>query len=136
MSLKKVTTNVTYRVPAWEYCNLNSHKIGQPSTERCRFCVKEKGHYRCALYNEVLGTENGAFVVKTRSCERAVAGFRSIVEDVVHKPEPTPEPIVDPKRLMKTTIKMYVDTKKKLLAQGYPEPLADQIAQEFVLGGR
>lgn len=134
MGLKKVTTNITYRVPDWEFCNLNSDKLGVPSSEKCRFCVKEKGHHRCALYNYVLDSHNGGFVVKTRECQRAVAGFKSIVEDIV--PEPGNEPIVDPKALMKATINEYIKFRKKLLAQGYPESLAEKVAQEFVLGGK
>lgn len=133
MSLKKVTTNITYRVPAWEYCNLNSHKVGVPSGEKCRFCIKEKGHHRCALYNMVLDTHNGGFVVKTRDCQRAVAGFNSIVEDVANKED---GPIVDPQLLMKTTLNEYIKTKKKLLSQGYPEAIADKVAQQYVLGGK
>ena len=133
MALKKVTTNITYKVPAWEYCNLNSTKLGVPSSEKCRFCVKEKGHHRCTLYNEVLSIEDGAFVVKARACERAVCGFKSVVEDVE---EVDNGPTVDPKLLMKTTLQEYIKTKKKLLAQGYPEAIADKVAQQYVLGGK
>lgn len=132
MSLKKVTTSITYRVPAWEFCNLNSHKIGVPSSEKCRFCIKEKDYHRCALYNAVLNNENGAYVVKTADCKRAVAGFRSVVEYIA--PEPV-GPNVPPKQLMKQTIKEYVKYKKQLLAQGYPVAIADKFAQEYVLGG-
>lgn len=131
MSLKKITTEVTYKVPAWGYCNLQGNAFGQPSKEKCRFCVKDGKNYRCALYNAILDVHNGTLIEKNKHCERATAGFNSIVTDVT--PEPR-EPVVDPKRLMKTTMKLYVSTKKKLLAQGYPEPLADQAAQEFVLG--
>lgn len=132
MVLKSVTTNITYKVPAWEYCNLNSRKLGVPSSEKCRFCINEKGHHRCALYNEVLSTENGAFVVKARACQKAVCGFKSVVKDVEDKEE---GPTVDPKLLMKTTLQEYIKTKKKLLSQGYPEAIADKVAQQYVLGG-
>ena len=129
MSLVKVTTEVTYKVPAWEYCNMQATLTGRPSKEACRFCVKEKGHSRCALYNEVLNTENGTLIRKTRSCEKACAGFNVTVVDV------EAQPVVDPKTLMKATIKEYEKLRKKLLGQGYPAALAEQLATEFVMGG-
>lgn len=133
MALKSVTTKITYKVPAWQYCNLNSHKIGVPSSEKCRFCVKEKGYHRCALYNELLSTEGKDVVLKARACERAVCGFKSVVEDVE---EVDNGPSVDPKYLMKTTIQEYLKTKNKLLSQGYPEFVADKVAQQYVLGDK
>lgn len=136
MSLKKITTNITHKVPAWEFCNLQSEKLGMPSKEKCRFCIKEKTHHRCALYNTVLNTENGTFVVKTVDCARATAGFKSIVKDVEPEPVAPAEPVVEPKLLMKVTLQEYIKTRKKLLAQGYPEAIAEKVAQEFVLGGK
>lgn len=133
MGLKKVTTNITYKVSDWEYCNLNSHKFGVPSSEKCRFCIKEKGHHRCALYNMILDTHDGGFVVKTIDCQRAMLGFKSVVKDVEEKEV---EPTVEPKLLMKTTIQEYLKYKKKLLAQGYPEAIADKVAQQYVLGDK
>jgi len=131
MSLKKVTTEITYKVPAWGYCNLQGNVFGQPSKEKCRFCVKEKGEYRCALYNEVLDT-NGALVKKARSCEKAVAGFRSVVTDVEEQPV---NPVVDPKLIVKTTIAEYNKIRKQLISQGYPEAVAEQVASQYILGG-
>lgn len=127
--LKTVKTNVTYKVPAWCHCNIQGNIFGQPSKEKCRFCVKEKGHYRCALYNEVLSTSQGTLINKTRACEKATAGFASVVEE-------TPVPQVDPKVLMKHTIAEYNKVRKQLIAQGYPESLADKAAQEHLLGGK
>lgn len=132
MSLKKVTTEVTYRVPAWGYCNMQGNVFGQPSKEKCRFCVKEKGHHRCALYNEVLETDSGTLIVKARACQKATAGFNSIVEDVEDTP---PVPTIEPKKLMKMTIAEYDKVRKQLMAQGYPESMASKAAAEYVLGG-
>lgn len=133
MSVKKVTTEITYRVPAWGHCNLQGNILGQPSKEKCRFCVKEKGHYLCALYNEVLETSQGTLVNKARCCERATAGFNSVVVDVE---EQAPALTVDPKMLIKTTITEYNKLRKQLIAQGYPETIAEKVASEYLLGGK
>ena len=129
MSLKKVTTKITYKVPAWSQCNLQGNIFGQPSKEKCRFCVKERGYYRCALYNDVLNTSQGTLVDKCPSCKKATSGFGSVVEEE--------EAIlaVEPKKLMKYTLAEYNKVRKQLIGQGYPETLADRLAQEYVLGG-
>lgn len=129
MSLIKVTTKITYKVPAWGHCNLQGNIFGQPSKEKCRFCIKEKGAYRCALYNEMLGTSQGTLVDKCPRCKKATAGFDIPVEDE----EATLT--VEPKKLMKHTIAEYNKIRKQLISQGYPEPIADKLAQEYVLGG-
>lgn len=133
MALKKVTTNVTYRVPAWNYCNMQGNAFGKPSKEKCRFCVKDGAHHRCALYNEVLDVTEGILLKKTRDCAKAVAGFRSIVEDVE---ETTEAPIVDSKLIVKTTIQEYNKVRKQLISQGYPEVIADKVAYEYMTGGK
>lgn len=131
--LKSVTTEITYKVPAWQYCNLVQRgSLTKPSKDLCRFCVKDGKGYRCALYNTPLDMIESALPKKTRDCEKAVAGFRSVVTDVVEAP---PEPIVQPQVLMKATIDEYEKTRKKLLAQGYPAAVAAQAAKEFILGG-
>lgn len=132
MSLKKVTTNVTYKVPVWCHCNLQGNIFGQPSKDKCRFCVKEKGYYRCALYNEVLDTSNGTLINKARACEKATAGFNSVVTDVE---EQTQIPPVDPKLIIKTTITEYNKVRKQLISQGYPEAVAEKVASQYILGG-
>lgn len=128
MSLKKVTTTVRYKVPAWCHCNLQGNIFGQPLKEKCRFCVKEKGSYRCALYNEILDTEQGTLVNKTERCIRTTAGYESVVHD-------DSVPAVDPKKLVKHAIAEYNKVRKQLISQGYPEAIADKLAQEFLLGG-
>jgi len=130
MSLKKVETTVQYKVPAWGHCNLQGNIFGQPSKEKCRFCVKEKGYYRCALYNVVLETSEGTLVNKVRMCERATAGFESIVE------EPEATPAVEPKKLIKLAIAEYNKVRKQLISQGYPETIADKLAHDYIVGGK
>lgn len=133
MSLKKVTTEITYKVPAWGHCNLQGNIYGQPSKEKCRFCVKEKGHYRCALYNTVLDTSQGTLVNKTMACERATVGYRSIVENVEEQPI---IPTVEPKVIVKTTITEYNKLRKQLISQGYPETIAEKVASDYIIGGK
>ena len=128
--LKKIKTDVTYRVPAWNNCNLVvSGTLTEPSREMCRFCVKEGKGYRCALYNISLDIENGTMPVKARACQKATARSSSTVED-------TPEPSVDPKRIVKAAISGYNKMYKKLLNDGYPAALAEQLATEYMLGGK
>ena len=129
MCLVKVTTEVTYKVPAWEFCNMQATVTGKPSKEACRFCVKERGHSRCAMYNEILTVESGTLIRKTRSCQKACASHRAVMVDA------ETQQVVDPKTLMKATIKEYEKLRKKLLGQGYPAALAEQLATEFVMGG-
>ena len=133
MGLKKVTTEITYRLPDWCYCNMQGNMFGQPTKEKCRFCVKEKGYYRCAMYNDVLETASGTLVKKSRSCEMATAGFKSVVEDI----EDTPEvPTLGVDEIMKMTIAKYDKVRNKLLSQGYPEFMASKAAADYVLGGK
>lgn len=132
MSLKKVTTSITYKVPAWCHCNMQGNIFGQPSKEKCRFCVKEKGYYRCALYNEVLSTSEGTLINKARDCQKATAGFKSVVVGVETQP---PTPTIDPKDAIKLTLSEYRRVRKQLLDQGYTETIADKMAQQYVLGG-
>lgn len=128
---KKITTQVTYRVPEGHYCNLLSGGlIPKPTKELCRFCVKDGKGYRCALYNTPLEIVDTAFPKKDRDCERAIAGFRSTVRDVEEQ-----GPTIAPKDLIKASIEEFEKARRKLLAQGYPEAIASRAAKEYVLGG-
>lgn len=129
MSLTKVTTNITYKVPDWEFCNIQGSILGRPSKERCRFCIKEGSQHRCALYNMPLDVTEGVLAQKAPQCLRASAGLSSIVSD-------EPEVQVDPKLIIKTTIHEYEKLRKKLVAQGYPEAIAIKVAQEALIGGK
>ena len=131
MSLKKVKTELTYMVPVGCYCNLNRPgTLNRPTKDLCRFCVKDGKGFRCALHNKTLDVRDTVLVLKTRDCEKALVGYRSVVEEIIID-EPTPA--VDPKKLMKATIQLYDKTRKQLLSQGYPSAIADKIAQDFVL---
>lgn len=131
MSLKSVTTKITYKVPAWCHCNLQATVFGQPSSDKCRFCIKEKGQYRCALYNEVLSV-NGILVNKARDCEKATAGYKSTVTDVTSSQTPS----IEPGELAKAVLDEYVKTRDDLIKQGYPASLADTAARKHILGGK
>lgn len=128
MGLKQVTTNIVYKVPDWNYCNLTADPA-----KRCRFCVKDKSGYRCALYNMPLGTEETVYVVKTQDCKRATAGFKSYVRDIEDKPK---EPTIKPKTMMKATLDEFTKVRNKLMDQGYPLSLAEKFAREHLLGGK
>lgn len=126
MALKTVTTQVTYKIPAWHSCNMQASITGKPSKEMCRFCVKEKGYYRCALYNDILDVSQGSMVLKSDTCCRA--GRKSVVEEST--------PTIDPAAISKAAITEYIKVRKSLLAQGYPESLADKAALEYIVGGK
>ena len=131
--LKKVTTQITYRVPAGHHCNLNLHgSLTKKSAELCRFCVKDKHGYRCALYNMPLTVEQTVLPLRTEDCVKASLGFNSVVQDVPDNSLPE----VDPKLIIKTTITEYNKLRKKFISQGYPEAIADKVAQEALLGGK
>lgn len=128
MGLKQITTSITYRVPDWNYCNLTADPA-----KRCRFCVKDRSGYRCALYNMPLGTEETVYVTKTQDCRRATAGFKSVVKDVEERPN---EPVIKPKQVMKATLDDFTKMRNKLMDQGYPLSLAEKFAREYVIGGK
>ena len=132
MSLKKVTTNVTYKVPAWSYCRLlQEGSLTKESKNLCRFCIKEGKSYRCALYNMPLAIEEGVMPVKAPQCAKATAGFKSVVEDI---PDDNLT-VIDPKIVMKAAIDEYTKVYKKLLGQGYPAAIADKATREYLIGG-
>ena len=124
--MKYVTLTLTHAVTGDNFCTSLSGK-------QCRFCQDLKGgrHY-CCLYDEMLvGT--GDSIEKTRACCNATAGFRTTVEE---RPDPVGTPTVDPKVIMKETIKIYNKTVNELLSQGYPRQLAEKLATQAVLGGK
>lgn len=120
----KVKTTVTYRVPDWNYCNCS--RMGRVTKETCRFCTKVGKQYVCTLHNIPLSVSDGIRIEKTEECRRACAGFRSEVAD-------EPPVKVNPKDLMKATLTEYRKVYKQLIAEGYPEALADKFAQKALL---
>ena len=122
--MKRVKTVVTYKVPDWEFCNCSS--FGKPTKGACRFCVKHNKGHVCVLHNMPLDMVEGILIKKDLACVRATAGFTSEVEDTVQ---------VDPKTVLKMTLQEYRKTYKQLIAQGYPDAMADKLAQQMTMGG-
>lgn len=125
--MRKVKLTVAYRLPSWNFCNLDSYTKDQRfSKETCRFCVKDKKGYRCLLHDEPL-TVDPTFVHKTAACIKATAGFAITADEPVG-------PTIDPKDLMAETIKEYQKTVNNLQSQGYPRTIAESTAKKYVLG--
>ena len=122
--MKRVKTTVNYKVPDWEFCNCS--RLGKPTKDMCRFCVKHGKGYVCVLHNMPLDMVEGILVKKDMACIRATAGFTSEVEDDIQ---------VDPKAVMKMTMQEYRKAYNKLVCQGCPDAMADRLAQQLILGG-
>ena len=122
--MKRVKTTVNYKVPDWEFCNCS--RLGKPTKDMCRFCVKHGKGYVCVLHNMPLDMVEGILVKKDMACVRATAGFTSEVKDNIQ---------VDPKTVMKLTLQEYRKAYKQLIAQGYPDAMADKLAQQMTMGG-
>lgn len=122
--MKRVKTTVNYKVPDWEFCNCS--RLGKPTKDMCRFCVKHNKGYVCVLHNMPLDMVEGILVKKDMACVRATAGFTSEVEDGIQ---------VDPKTVMKLTLQEYRKAYKQLISQGYPDAMADKLAQQMTMGG-
>lgn len=127
--MQKVKTEINYKVPSWNFCNMDSHTIlsGKVSKETCRFCIKKSGAYQCILHNEPLNYD-GTFIEKTQGCKVASVGVHVEILD----PEP---PQIDPKELIKLSIDGYEAQVKSLVAQGYPYNMAATLAKKYMLGG-
>lgn len=124
--MKYIKSTVTYKVPGWNYCNVDRFDIdGTPSKQLCQFCIKSKEGHRCALYSQPL-MSNGKDVKKLSQCCRATAGFESVID------APPEAPTVPPKDLMKQTIALYKKTVNELLSQGYPRQMAEQAAEQLI----
>lgn len=126
--MKKITSTVSYRVPDWNFCNMNKFDFDATmSKETCRFCVKTRQGPQCLLYNEDLSVK-GEMISKTKACCRASAGYSSTIES-------DPDlPTVNPKELMRQTIDLYTKTVNGLISQGYPRAIADMVAKNHVIG--
>ena len=122
--MKRVKTTVNYKVPDWEFCNCS--RLGKPTKDMCRFCVKHGKNYVCVLHNMPLDVVEGILVKKDMACIKATVGFPSEVEDTIQ---------VDPKTVMKMTLQEYRKAYKQLIAQGYPDSMADKLAQQMTMGG-
>ena len=122
--MKRVKTTVNYKVPDWEFCNYS--RLGKPTKDMCRFCVKHGKNYICVLHNMPLDIVEGTLVKKDIACIKATTGFPSEVEGTIQ---------VDPKTVMKITLQEYRKAYKQLIAQGYPDSISDKLAQQMTMGG-
>lgn len=132
--MKRLKSTVTYNVPSWNYCNSDNLVGGDLTKEKCRFCVKDHNGYECLLHGASL-TVRDEFICKADTCKRATAGDRATVISDNVAPQPQ-LPTVQPKELIKQTIELYITTMNGLLNDGYPRPLAENLAKQFILGGR
>lgn len=127
--MRKIKVALQCRVPSWNFCNLDGMQPDQRiTTEACRFCVSTKAGKRCLLYDKPLKFD-GKFIYKPDECIDATAGFAITVD------EPVPErPVVDPKVIIRETLKLYNKELGDLLNQGYPRSMAEMIAMKYVTG--
>lgn len=125
--MQRVKHELSYRVPSWALCNLDTITDDMVNAKTCRFCIKTKEGYKCILHDETLSSK-GTDVRKADACARITAGFTIAVEE--------PQPIsVDPKLIIKESLKAYNKTLSDLLASGYPRSLAEKVATEHLLKG-
>lgn len=125
--MRKVKTQLQFRVPSWNFCTLDDFTAnGRFSKETCRFCEKTKTGHRCLLFDKTLAADEN-FVYKTPACINMTAG------DAVTIDEPTREAI-DPKLIIRETLNSYKKSVSDLKKQGYPQALAETIATKLALG--
>lgn len=131
--MKKVTTNVTYRVSDGLYCNLKEERHKNfPVDQRCRFCTDVgKRTFVCVMHNVPLVVEDGCLIHKAPQCRENM--FRKGLQ--VTEPDLQP---VDPKELMKWTLTEFNRVYSGLIKAGYPHELAHKAAMANVLneGGK
>lgn len=128
--MRKVKLEITAKVPSWHFCNLDkaTGKLSV-SKELCRFCHQTKTGYRCSLYDKWLTADRG-LVDKTPQCiHDTIERSATIVEEDVPA-----MPQVDPKLIIRESLKAYIKTVNSLVAQGYPQSLAETIAEKYTLG--
>ena len=127
--MKYIESTITYRVPNWNFCNVDRFDIdATPSKQVCQFCIKTKDGHRCALYDQPLMSD-GKQIQKVRQCCKATAGFASVIAPAIEE-----TPTIKPKDLIEATINMYNKTVNELLSQGYPRQMAELAAKKHVLG--
>lgn len=127
--MKKIKSTVAYTVPHWQFCNVDRFDMdATPSKQVCQFCIKTKGGYRCALYDQPL-LSDGAQIRKLDACCKATAGFKSFIE-------PAEVPTIPPQTIIKQTIELYSKTVNDLLTQGYPRAMAEAAAKQYILNDK
>lgn len=124
--MRKIKVDLQCRVPSWNYCNCDDPTPDQRySKERCRFCVSTKQGYYCSLHDEHLMADKH-WIYKPDKCIKATAGFRVSID------EESPPP-VDPKLIMRETLKSYNKMVKELMQQNYPRAMAEAVATKYIL---
>lgn len=125
--MRKIKVDLRCKVPSWNFCNCDGPTPDQRySKELCRFCKTTKAGNYCLLHDKPLAADVN-FVHKTAACIKATAGFSVEVDDA-------PAISVDPKTIIRETIKNYNKTLNDLLKQGYPRALAETIATQYITG--
>lgn len=125
--MKKAKFKLHCKIPSWNFCNLDIYTQNKTySKKTCRFCQKNKEGYHCLIYNEPLKNDP-TFVYKTSGCINATAGFEEVVTELQVPP-------VDPKTIVRETVKEYTRVLKDLMSQGYPQGLAEKLAIKYVTG--
>lgn len=125
--MRKIKLDVQCRVPSWNYCDIDTPTADMRfSKEKCRFCVATKRGNYCSLFDAQL-TSDANFVHKTAQCIKATAGYAVSVD------EPT-TPTVDPKLIIRETLKAYNKTLRDLMSEGYPRAMAETLATKYVTG--
>jgi hypothetical protein len=71
------------------------------------------------------------FIEKAEGCLNVTAGRKSTIISDVDEP---PRPKIDAKKLIKQTIDLYTKTVSSLVADGYPQQMAESIAKDYMLG--
>lgn len=128
--MRKIKIETTAKIPSWEFCN-SDKPTGKLSIskELCRFCHSSKAGYKCSLYNVWLSADR-ALVNKAPQCIYATTwGTAEVLEEDI-----ADEIKVDPKLIVKETLKTYKKTLAGLIADGYPQNLAETVAEQYVLG--
>lgn len=126
--MRKIKLQLQYRVPSWNFCNHDDYAAAPNFSKKlCRFCVSTKHGHRCLLTDEEL-TSDSHFVNKTATCVRATAGYAVSADESNIQ--------VDPKLIMRETLQTYNKVLKGLLSQGYPQQMAETIANKYVLGDK
>ena len=82
------------------------------------------------LYDQMLAADP-TFVHKTSGCIDASAGFRVEVTEVM--PPTTSMPAIDPRFIIRETLKTYKKTVNDLMAQNYPRSMAEAAAEQYIL---
>ena len=126
--MRKVTSQITYKVPSWNFCNSDKLTIdAKVSKDTCRFCVKTKTGHTCLLYDKSLDVNDG-LIHKVRECCKATAGYPSTIEEAPQGPT------IEPIEIMEHTINLYTKTVNELLAQRFPRSMAEAAAKKHILG--